>query len=403
MKQGTKIENDKEVEETADSIILIDASVSRQEGPLKKSKALTYNLLDSMPDSNNVGIAAYNRIGYELQPLTNLGINRDSLKETVSRIEPEGPTFHQEGLKTADSMAGENGNIIMITDGLLSRINRVKGVPEKTINTSKQLKSELIILDTNPDVNPDFLKNLTRETNGEYVTADNQGSLSFVFQAQQTEDRYSSLYKKDSTHFITRNNILKASIRPRQETEVKSGAQNLITTSQTPYLATWRYGIGRVAQTNDNNPNLDKIIREDPKTVSRILGWTVGEPKEEGSQIKENRKPTKVKIYSRKEGTLEKTTEHSQTGYKTYKNTKYDYNYDKEIQNIGYHQENINYLKNLTEGETVQNPQKWLENRDTNNQLETVKEQKNLSKHILTLIAILFLVEIGLRKLKGKM
>jgi hypothetical protein len=257
MRPGSQIERENDVERTSDSIILMDASISRQDGPLRRSKALAYRLLDSMPDSNNAGVAAYNRKGYKLEQLTNLGINRDSLKETISRIEPGGPTFHHQGLKTADNMVGDNGNIIMITDGLLSRINRVKGVPEKTINASKQLESELIILDTNPGVNPEFLKNLTREAGGEYVTADNQGTLSFVFQAQQTKDRYKSLYKLDSSHFITRNNILKASIRPRQETKVKQGAQTLIQAEDIPYLATWRYGLGRVAQTNDQDSNLD--------------------------------------------------------------------------------------------------------------------------------------------------
>lgn len=397
---GDDIEAEEDVEETSDTIILIDASVSRQDGPIQESKAIAHNLIDSIPRGNQVGLAAYNRQGYELEQLQRIEGNRENLKDTVSQIEPEGPTFHQEGMKTADNMVPSDGNIIMITDGLLSRINEVRGVPEKSENISTQLESNLIVLDTNPFVNPEFLKTLTENTGGEYVTADNQGTLSFAFDSRQAQTQHSTIYTLDSTHFITRNSVT-ATTTPKQNTGVKKGAQELLQVDQIPYLASWRYGLGRVAQINDEDADIQRLIQEDSETSSRIIGWTVGDPQEDGYNVESNRKPQRVEITSRNTGTLETTREHEETGFYTYQDTEYSYNYPKQIQNIGYNQENIEQITRLTDGERVEDPETWLEEQ-TGQTTETIQKERSLTKYIISLIAALFLLEVGFRKLKGK-
>ena len=397
---GEEFDAEEDVEETSDTIILMDASVSRQDGPIQESKAIAYNLINSMPRGSQVGLAAYNRQGYELEQLQQIEGNRENLKDTVSQINPEGPTFHQEGMKTADNMVSSDGNIIMITDGLLSRINEIKGVPEKSKNISTQLESRLIVLDTNPFVNPDFLKTLTENSGGEYVTADNQGTLSFAFDSRKTQTRYSTVYTLDSTHFITRNGVT-ATTTPKQNTELKEGAQELLQVDQAPYLATWRYGLGRVAQINDEDRDIQRLIQEDSETSSRIVGWTVGEPQEEGYNVEYNRKPERVEITSRETGTLQTTRQHEETGFYTYQETEYSYNYPREIQDIGYNQNNIEKITSITGGERVENPEIWLE-QQTGQTTETVQKEKDITKYLISLIAVLFLLEVGLRKLKGK-
>lgn len=85
----------------------------------------------------------------------------------------------------------------------------------------------------------------------------------------------------DTSHFITRGLKLNASIFGYNKVEEKNGAELLVTTSSgSPIVTTWRFGLGRVVTftTDDGSRWAGQIYSKSGILISRMINWAIGDP-----------------------------------------------------------------------------------------------------------------------------
>ncbi|PSH00108.1 MAG: hypothetical protein BRC28_01200, partial [Nanohaloarchaea archaeon SW_4_43_9] len=159
--------------------------------------------------------------------------------------------------------------------------------------------------------------------------------------------------------------------------------------------------------------DLGATMYRNSELVSRTLSWTVGEP-----QRKENRTITinegqigetvqvtanyPVKGLNRQEENLytgELETEN--TGFHSFNDAVYSYNYNDEVEDIGY-SENKNLAQET--GGKVFTPDQKDEIKESVKQFNSteVEKQKDISVYFLATALLVFLSEIGYRKRRGK-
>lgn len=397
-------------------MLAIDISISTGEsGSVKKAKKIAYSLVDKMGYNNRVGAVAYNDEPYLLSEPKPLSRNRNSLKQKISKLDTRGPSYHDLGIKAARDQLDEEGNIILITDGNIGIYNRPSRTSEESRETASNLDVRLITVGVGEDRNEDFLQDLARLGNGDYLEADNSGRLSFRFGAGGTGGRSERIVVVDKTHFITENLEADTSITGFSPVKEKLGSDLLVTSNTgKPFLTTWRYGLGRVASFTGGTDDLGELLTYDPKLATRTVSWTVGDPQrkqEKWIKVEDSRKGEKVevkasykieglkrqseKLYS---GELEPET----TGFRSFAGTRYGYNYNQELEKIGY-RENIKEFAESTGG-TVYGPgeQEEIKEKVKNFSSKKVTKKKSVSDYFIIAALLIFLSEVGYRKVRGK-
>ncbi|WEL23255.1 vWA domain-containing protein [Candidatus Nanohalovita haloferacivicina] len=224
------------------------------------------------------------------------------------------------------------------------------------------------------------------------------------------------VYAVNNQHFISRGGInpdlavagtYNARLRP-------SGNLILATGENKPVLATWRYGLGRVAAFTTRDSNLGDMMRGDPSSVVRTFSWSVGEIDREGRWIKVSstrvggQKPEVEASYSIEgltrdaDGTYSKTLDPEGLGFHEFNGVPYSYNYNSEIENIGY-DSRIERIASETGGKVYEPSQKGqiVEDLQTFSD-ERVVRRTSLTPYLLIAALIVFLGEVGFRKMKGR-
>lgn len=397
-------------------MIAIDISHSTgQSGSVKKSIKIAYSLVEKLGYNNKVGAVAYNRDAYIISEPKPLANNRERLKNDISQLESSGPSFHNNGLKGAQESLNGTGNIILISDGKIGGLGQNKDVPRKSKNIASDLNVRLITVGVGDDTNEDFLKELADRGNGFYLDAGQSGKLNFMFKAGGSSGSNKGLVIVNKNHFITQGLNSNSRVAGFSAVEPKPGADLLVTsTDGKPFLTTWRYGLGRVASFTGGTSDLSKVLDRDPLLVTRTVSWTVGQPQrkqDKWMKIEDGRKPGKVKVRASYElGDLRRQGEDlyigelepEKTGFHQFKQSIYGYSYNPELEEIGYNPE-MEELAVDTGGkvyspedkEEIKSDVKHFSNRE-------VKTQKPLSDYFILAALIVFLGEVGYRKLNGK-
>lgn len=397
-------------------MLVIDISQSTGEsGSVKKEKQIAYSLVDKMGYNNKVGAVAYNQESYLLTEPKPLSRNRNNLKQKISQLETSGNSFHHKGLRGADESLNDTGNIILITDGKITSYGERINTGSKSRNIASNLDVRLLTVGVGDDRNEDFLKDLARRGNGDYLEADNSGRLSFRFGAGGTGGRSERIVVVDKSHFITQNLEADTSITGYPPVEDKLGADLLVTSNTgKPYLTTWRYGLGRVASFTGGTNDLGKLLTYDPKLATRTVSWTVGDPQRKQDKwikVEDSRKGDKVKIrasydiegLSRQSDDLYTgELEPEEPGFRSFSDTTYGYNYNKEIQQIGYNDKLKELVKST--GGTVYTPEQTEEIKEDvkNFSNKKVTRKKSVADYFIIAALLIFLSEIGYRKTRGK-
>lgn len=401
-------QSDESTFDMARVVIVIDISVSNTED-IRNNKAIALNAVDGLSASSQVAVVAYNDNPYLLSELRSLQNNREELKNTIKSIETKGPTDHAVGLKAGEDALNGQGNMIMITDGgLKTDAPGVENVKERTLREAANSSLRINVVDSKPSVNPEFLQEVAQLTDGIYSSTGTEGPLSFVFDSQEASGR-NMITTVDRTHPVTRQ-YSSTVFRDIPGAEEKEGAQTLMRSEQgTPYLSVWRYGIGKVAAINDQQISLSSLTSQDPQIVLNTLQWLSSGGEDNKTVFEGTRMPESTYVSS--SGSFEgsnrlsrnryvKTFDFNQTGFKNVAGSVTAYNYPLEKQKIGY-SDDMNEVVSDTGGEVLEEVGNGQIDQIANR--GTSKDALSLENHLLAILLVLLLIEIGVRKRKRMM
>lgn len=386
---------------------------------LGTSRQVATALIERMPVNTKIGVLLYSEqaAGYPrgTEPIPLTSQNRELLKSHL-RKQPDGNSFHDVGLQAAKEVLNGTGNIVMISDGAITTYGENRNTESKSKNIASSLGNvKLYTVQVGNNPNAAFLEDLARRGNGDSMPSNQAGGLRFVFTAGGTEGRTTPLVITDRNHYITENMRLRTSVENFDRVEPKAGADQLVTgTNGNPFLTSWRYGIGRVAAFSGDTEQLTSTMRTDPLLVSRSVAWTVGDPKrnlEDWIRAENARQPDEVEIRSSYEiegfkreagGTYIQTVRPNSTGFGSVEGKFYGYNYNPEFEKVGYN-EDMSQIVSSTGGDVYRpgEQQRLVEDIKNFSEKKIVKRQE-LGSYLIAIALLIFLAEVGYRKVKGK-
>ncbi|MFB6190312.1 MAG: hypothetical protein ABEJ91_01955 [Candidatus Nanohaloarchaea archaeon] len=386
-----------------------------------KIKQISYNLVEMLPYNNRVGAVAYNRDAYIISRPEPLAENRNFLKRKISQLKPSGPSWHHNGIKGARQMLNGTGNVILISDG---RYTNFEGtgpgsysvdIGARTKRLADRLQVKLITVGVGKKRNEDFLKEIAERGGGTYLDAERSGKLKFRFESGGASGQVVPLVTVNTEHFITQRMELSSAATYFDPVAPKKGGELLVTgTSGRPFLTTWRYGLGRVAAFSGGGKELSEVSRLDPLLLTRSVSWAVGDPKRKQNRwirVENGRRPDEVNVkasyrlpgfHREGENLFERDLRPGKLGFHSIRNKSLGYNYNRELEKVGYSEE-MRDLVRATGGEvyTPGDEQEIKKDLKQFSQREVVTK-KNLSSYFLALALLLFLGEVGYRKMNGK-
>lgn len=266
-------------------VVVIDISAaSAEEIPYEKAFALS--IIDSLNEKNSVGAVAFNSEAYEIEPILPLKQHKKELTDKISKLSFDGQSNFHYGMQGAYGLlkdVGGSKNIIMLTDGYTT----YRKLQENTIDTARNLNARGVTVYTvgvGEKRDDFFLDNVARIGGGIYFPADAENRLKVLFgepdQNQQPE-YFNSLITLDSTHFITRDVDLAATIAGYNYVVPKPVSSLLVTTNKNiPVLVVWRFGLGRVVSlaTDDGSRWAGELLnKKNSILLTKTINWGIGD------------------------------------------------------------------------------------------------------------------------------
>ncbi|MFB6291933.1 MAG: VWA domain-containing protein [Candidatus Nanohaloarchaea archaeon] len=408
--------SDEQQTKGAKVMMVIDVSKSTGEtGSVKKEKKIAYNLVEKLPFNNRVGLVAYNEEAYLINRPKPLASYRDQLKQNIARLETGGNSFHHIGLKGGKKALNETGNMILITDGRITAFGRNINTERKSKEIASSLEVRLITVGVGDDQNEAFLRDLAERGNGLYLDAQDSGRLQFMFNAGGAAGRTEPLVTVNPDHFITEGLKLSSSAAVFDSVKPRTGADLLVTsTSGKPFLSTWHYGLGRVAAFSGGSKDLSGVTRIDPLLATRTVSWTVGDPKRKQDKwltVESSRRPENPEARAsydapgfKRQGRdlFTRELDPESLGFHGVEGHVYGYNYNPEIEEVGYSESMSDVVRDT--GGKVYTPDEKQEIISDVRQFSNreIVAKKSVSGHLIFLALLVFLAEVGYRKLEGK-
>ena len=244
-------------------------------------KALALSVISDIRKDDKVGVVAFNHNSYLVAPLLVLRENID-IYDKIPLLVDAGGTLVSSGLRRAEFLLrGAKGskNIIVISDGITQ-------LPDDAYNLASILAKQGIKIFTvgvGETTNREFMQNLARIGQGLYFEPSESQNIKILFGEPEPEEDKGifGLVTLDSSHFITKDIKLGASVTGFNYGAVKPASRLLISTSGgNPILSVWRYGIGRVVAftTDDGNKWSGQIFAKDnSKLIARMVNWAIGD------------------------------------------------------------------------------------------------------------------------------
>ncbi|MFB6174347.1 MAG: VWA domain-containing protein [Candidatus Nanohalobium sp.] len=406
--------------DTESTRVVIAIETSSQAGTsIKDSKDLAYALVKELPLNTKLASLYYSQDAHVLSKLQTLAYNKDSVLRKISSVKPIAETRHGVGLQAAKQMADGKGNIVLFTDGNFFRgpessVKQPAEVRRDAFKVAESLDVNFYVVGVGKDPNRQFLQELAHRGGGRYISADNVWRLGFKFGAGGGTSAFKPLAVVDTQHFITRDMGLDTSVPLFDEVKPKRSANVLVSgPGKREFLTTWNYGLGRVATFSGGQPTLSRVLRSDPGLVSRTASWTVGDPKRKKDkwiEISGNTAPGKPEVKA--SYPVEGLTYSSQDrytgsispeglGFHSFSGRSFAYNYNPEIRKVGYRDDVLDRIASATGGR-VYSPSELGDAGFNGTGSEQVSYTRPLGVYFLAAALVLFLLEIGYRKLNGK-
>ncbi|MFB6159379.1 MAG: VWA domain-containing protein [Candidatus Nanohalobium sp.] len=394
----------------------ICVETSSEGGKAKESIKIAYSLVDAMKKNNRVGVIAYNREAHRVSKPLSLASHRETIKDRISRLQTEGPSFHDRGLEGAASLAEENDTVVMLTDGEIGTYEKNRGVPSKLRSITSNMESKLITVGVGQQPNQPLLEDIAQKTGGYYLENREAGRLKFNFGAGGGEAEYTPLKTVNPAHFITRGLKLDGSTTDFKPVEPKRSADQLVSGANgLEYLTTWRYGLGRVAAFSAGEKDLSRVTRTDPELVSKTVAWAVGNPRrkeDNWTDIEDSSRPEKPVVKStephpeltkKSQNLYTRKLEKPGTGLKKWHNETYAYNYNPEIRKVGPDTEKLQKIAQDTGGRIYDSEDIENIGEDLEMEKKDIRKRTSLTPYLLVAALLVFLAEVGYRKRKGRM
>ncbi len=401
-------------------VFAIDISVGTEEsGASKSAKQIAYQLVEGLPDNSRVGVVAYNRYSYDVIEPTLLASGRGAVQTKIAQLQPEGPTFHNYGLRASEAMIARNqgeGNVVMITDGKISTLAERSNVKRESEIEANTLSGRLITIGVGEDFpaeideeDRNFLKDLAERTEGGfYVDGNSAGELGLTFDAGGGASQFQPLVVSDSNHFITEGYRPNGTVFEVDGSRPRNAASQLVSTARgDPVLTTTRYGLGRVAAFTADNQNLESLMEKDPALVGRTMSWVSG-PLEEDLWVEGSSIGDEFSVISRENlpGYSRESNERyvkelnpEGTGFREVENLTYSVNYRPEIRDVGYNEEEFARFTNNGNVYSEEN----IDVLFSEAEMETTEntEKLDLTPYFVGLALLCYLGFVGIRKRNG--
>ena len=433
---------------TSNPKIIIGIDISEGIGQnLKKSKNYSTRFLAGLKQEipgTQVGVFAYNSSVVSFgqpEPLANNSFYRRILS-IRGNVPPNGVAYQIRALRHAkDTLEGSPGNIVLMTDLEIPGDGGIKGkdLSELSRNPSsgtrlysrseyvstflgeisslrENVRLHTVITNDVDDAYSDRISLDEVESRGGAFVYEDFGEFEEKIGTRiqgggGSDESIASIY--DDSHFITRD-LEKVSLPVSELSKVdtRETAQKLLATSRNrPVLSTWRYGLGRVAAYSAGDQDLSGFLNQEPKLVSSSISWTVGDPLRKDNktlEVNSARYPDEVEVSSDRKldslirkagGTYETEVKPDSLGFHRYRNRHiYTYNYNSELENLGYRDEIIKSLAEQTGGRVLKARDLGSIKSEITPSTSRTVDYRSFTPHLLVVALILFLSQVGYRK-----
>ena len=389
-------------------------------------KAQAVSIIDSLDNKNNVGVIAFSTVPYKVADIEPLGDNKKEVVDKISRLVFDGQSFFNRGIDSGNKMlrsVSGGKNIILITDGKTT-YNKLMEDTKEAARQAAARGIKVYVAGVGDRRNDEFLIDVARIGEGIYFPVDASNKLKILFGEPDDKgdrDFLNKLVLLDTTHFITFNQTLDVVVSGYNYVIPKPAARMLITTNKNiPVMVVWRFGLGRVVSlaTDDGGKwGGEFLSKENSKIISKTINWAIGDlsrKKNFDVNIKDITldDPMLINVISDSLPQHEKLSfvkadvnlynakfNPTRTGFYNFLGADVAVNYRHEFVDLGVNEEFIK-LVGQTQG-------KVFDKDDILGILDFVKEKSKRIKvnrtdfkwPFLVAALILFLVEIGLRRL----
>jgi Mg-chelatase subunit ChlD len=264
-------------------VLVVDVSGSAEEG-MRVQKAAALSVLDQLGDENEVGLVGFNFQAYRVSEVEPLSENRGELRDKIQRLRAGGATDIAAGVRGGGELLGDRrGTVIVVSDG--------GDNPDEAAAAAAQLSERgirVITVGAGERLNERTLRTVAGAGGGSYFRATETTRLGILFGGAGAAGG-SGLVVLDRRAFVTSGVTLTSSPESFNDVSVRRGADYLVAGSNgQPALATWRYGLGRVATltAHGDDGTLDGLLREpDSLLLTRSTNYVVGDPERKATGI----------------------------------------------------------------------------------------------------------------------
>ena len=265
-------------------VMLIDVSGSAGEG-MRIQKAIALDALSQLDDENTVGVVGFNYQAYGIVQPEPLSENRDTVEDRIRRLQAGGATNIANGLRGAEEMlGGQRGTIILVSDG-----GDTESRSAVVANALGRQSIRVIAVGAGRNVNEGVLRRVADESGGNYFRADETERLRLLFGGGSRRFQGEGLTIVDSGNFITSGVTLESNPGRINDVSMRPGANFLVAAPDgTPAVASWRYGLGRVATITTYGPDggLDGLLQQpDSLLVTKSVNYAIGDPERKASGV----------------------------------------------------------------------------------------------------------------------
>jgi len=406
-------------------VIVIDISHGTAEY-VNIEKAQAVSIINSLDKKNNVGVIAFNTVPYKVADIKPLDEHKKEVVDKVSRLLFDAQSFFNLGIDAGNKMlrsVSGGKNIILITDGKTT-YNKLMDNTRESARQAAARGIKVYVAGVGDRRNDEFLKAVARLGEGIYFPVDASNKLKILFgepESGDDQDFLNKLVLLDTTHFITFNRSLDVVVSGYNYVIPKPAARMLITTNKNiPILVAWRFGLGRVVSlaTDDGSKWGGEFLnKENSKILTKAINWAIGDlarKKNFDVSIKDTTLDSsmfisvisdslpqheKLRFVKSDVNLYNAKFKPTRTGFYNFLGAEAAVNYKKEYRDLGVNEEFIELVKQ-TQGRVF----------DKDDIEEIIEFSKEKSKRIkinatefkwpfLVIVLILFLAEIGLRRL----
>ena len=246
-------------------------------------KNLAISVLRSLKPTDYVSVIAFNRDPYVIAPLAQKS-SQTGLEDKILTLNFLGGTWIYSGLNSAiDEVAKAQGSkyVILLSDGFTD-------TPSNDENSAISMKNGGITLYTvgvGQASNGQFLRKLATLANGNFFQPEEKDKFKILFgtsnQTTNGTPRGSlQLSTWDNYHFISSNLSLSSFITGYNQVIPKDNSRLLVVTSKNnPVVTSGYFGLGRVVSlsTDDGQKWAGNVYEANSELISRIVNYAIGD------------------------------------------------------------------------------------------------------------------------------